>query len=154
MVLQQYKCPCCDGAIEFDSTLQKMKCPYCDTEFNVADLQTYDEILKNQPEADHMEWDSAAGTEWREGETAGMRVYTCNTCGGEIVGDQTTAATECPFCGNPVVMTGQFMGDLKPDLVIPFRLDKKAAMEALKKHYGGKKLLPKVFKDENRIQEV
>ena len=30
-VLQEYKCPCCGGAIAFDSTLQKMKCPYCDT---------------------------------------------------------------------------------------------------------------------------
>ena len=28
-VLQEFKCPCCDGAIEFDSALQKMKCPYC-----------------------------------------------------------------------------------------------------------------------------
>ena len=38
--------------------------------------------------------------------------------------------------------------------VIPFVLDKKAAIEALKKHYCGKKLLPKVFKDENHIDEV
>ena len=83
-----------------------------------------------------------------------MRIYTCNTCGGEIVADEHTGASECPFCGNPVVMTGQFAGALKPDLVIPFKLDKKAAMEALKKHYSGKKLLPKVFKDENRIKEV
>ena len=30
--LQEYKCPCCGGAIAFDSTLQKMKCPFCDTE--------------------------------------------------------------------------------------------------------------------------
>ena len=81
-------------------------------------------------------------------------MYTCNTCGGEIVGDETIGATECPFCGNPVVVTGQFAGVLKPDLVIPFKLDKKAAMEALKKHYGGKRLLPKTFKDENRVKEV
>jgi hypothetical protein len=51
-------------------------------------------------------------------------------------------------------MKSQFEGVLKPDLVIPFKLDKKAAVEALKKHYSGKVLLPKVFKDENRIQEV
>ena len=130
-----------------------MKCPYCDTEFEIADLQTYNEVLSNQPE-DNMQWDAAAGQEWQPGETEGMRIYTCNTCGGEIVGDETIGATECPFCGNPVVMTGQFAGALKPDLVIPFKLDKKAAMEALKKHYSGKKLLPKVFRDENRIKEV
>ena len=49
---------------------------------------------------------------------------------------------------------GQFAGDRKPDYVIPFKRDKKAAIEALKKHYGGKRLLPKVFKDENHIDEV
>ena len=152
-VLQQFKCPCCDGAIAFDSQSQNMKCPYCDTEFEIADLQTYNEVLSSQPE-DNMQWDAAAGQEWQPGETEGMRIYTCNTCGGEIIGDETVGATECPFCGNPVVMTGQFAGALKPDLVIPFKLDKKAAMEALKKHYSGKKLLPKVFKDENRIKEV
>ena len=152
-VLQEYKCPCCDGAIEFDSGLQKMKCPYCDTEFEVADLQAFDEALKEKPE-DNMQWESRAGQQWQDGETDNMRVYTCNTCGGEIVADMTTGATECPFCGNPVIMTGQFAGDLRPDLVIPFKLDKKAAMEALRQHYKGKVLLPKVFKDENRIKEV
>jgi len=152
-VLQEYKCPCCDGAIEFDATLQKMKCPYCSTEFEVADLRAYDEVLKSQPE-DNMQWNAAAGQAWQPGETEGMRVYTCNSCGGEIVGDENTGATECPFCGNPVVMTGTFAGDLRPDIVIPFKLDKKAAMDALKKHYSGKKLLPKVFKDQNRVKEV
>ena len=130
-----------------------MKCPYCSSEFEMADLQAYSDAVAGKPE-DNMQWDSAAGSEWQPGETEGMRVYTCNSCGGEIVGDETTGATECPFCGNPVVMTGQFSGALKPDLVIPFKLDKKAAMEALKKHYSGKKLLPKVFQDENRIKEV
>lgn len=78
----------------------------------------------------------------------------CKSCGGEIVGDETTAATACPSCGNPVVMTGQFSGALRPDYVIPFKLDKKAAKAALMKHYGGKKLLPKVFQDQNHIDEV
>ncbi len=151
--LLEFKCPNCDGAIEFDSGLQKMKCPYCDSEFELDTLRQYDEALKSEP-TDNMNWDSLAGNEWTEGETEGLRVYSCNSCGGEIVGDETTGASECPFCGNPVIMTGQFSGSLKPDLVIPFKLDKKAAIEALKKHYKGKVLLPKVFQKENRIQEV
>lgn len=151
--LQQYKCPCCDGAIEFDSTVQKMKCPYCDTEFEMETLRAYDQELNNQPE-EKMQWDVAAGSQWEEGETDDLRAYVCQSCGGEIVADQTTGATECPFCGNPVVMMGQFAGILKPDYVIPFKLTKKDAVAALKKHYQGKRLLPKVFKDENHIQEV
>lgn len=152
-VLQEFKCPNCDGAIEFDSQLQKMKCPYCDTEFEMEALQAYQDDLNATPQ-ENMTWDTAAGGEWQEGEAEGLRVYTCSTCGGEIVADETTGATECPFCGNPVIMTGQFAGSLRPDLVIPFKVDKKAAIAALQNHYKGKRLLPKVFKDQNHIKEV
>ena len=151
--LHEFKCPCCDGAIEFDSKSQKMKCPYCGTEFNVEDIKAYEAERNSQPQ-ENMEWERPAGDEWQPGETDGLRVYTCNTCGGEVVADETTGATECPFCGNPVIMTGHFTGALKPDLVIPFKVDKKAAIAALEGHYKGKHLLPKVFKDQNHIKEV
>ena len=151
--LKEFKCPCCDGAIEFDSASQKMKCPYCGSEFEMETLSAYD-AEQNAEIADNMTWDTSAGTEWKEGETDGLRVYTCNTCGGEIVADETTGASECPFCGNPVIMTGQFAGSLRPDLVIPFKIDKKTAIAALQNHYKGKTLLPKVFKDQNHIKEV
>jgi DNA-directed RNA polymerase subunit RPC12/RpoP len=101
-----------------------------------------------------MTWDTAAGSQWSDGEADALRVYCCNSCGGEIVADETTAATHCPFCDNPVVMKGQFAGALKPDIVIPFKHDKNAAIAALKNHYKGKRLLPKVFKDQNHIEEV
>jgi len=152
-VIQEFKCPCCDGAIEFDSTLQKMKCPYCGTEFDTETIEAYNNELNNKG-SDNMSWDTSAGSEWEQNETDTLRSYICNSCGGEIVGDATTAATECPFCGNPVVMSGQFAGALKPDYVIPFKFDKKAAKEALKNHYKGKVLLPDVFKTQNHIDEI
>ncbi len=145
--LLDYKCPCCNGAINFDSSLQKMKCPYCDTEFDVEALKEQDDVL----EEDEMHWDSE-GQQWEEAD--GMRSYVCNSCGGEILTEDTTAATACPYCGNPVVMSGNLAGDLRPDLVIPFKLDKEAAKKALQKHLTGKILLPKVFKQENHIDEV
>ena len=153
MAEMQYKCPCCGGQIEFDSATQNMKCPFCDTEYEVETLKSYDDVLNNE-QADKMDWDTGAGGEWSAGETEGMRVYVCKSCGGEIVADETTAASACPFCDNPVVMMGQFTGALKPDYVIPFKLDKEAAKKALRKHYEGKRLLPKVFKDENHIDEI
>lgn len=151
--IQEYKCPCCGGAIVFDSNIQKMKCPYCDTEFEMETLKGYDNELKND-KADDMQWESNAGTEWQEGEADGLRTYICKSCGGEIVGDESMAATECPFCGNPVVLSGQFSGALKPDIVIPFKLDKNAAKAGLTKHLSKKRLLPKIFKDQNHIDEV
>lgn len=152
-VMQEYKCPNCSGAIAFDSTTQKMKCPYCDSEFDIETLAKYDEMLKQATE-DNMEWDTNVGTQWQQGETDGLRVYVCKSCGGEIVGDETMASTTCPYCDNPVVMMGQFAGDLRPDLVIPFKKSKKDAIAILNKYYEGKVLLPKVFKDENHIKEI
>ncbi len=151
--LNEYKCPCCGGAIAFDVDTQNLKCPYCDTEFEPETLRSYDEDLNNASE-DDFKWDTSAGAEWSEGEADGIRIYVCNSCGGEIIGDETLAATKCPYCDNPVVMKGQFAGALKPDYVIPFKLDKKAAKEGLMKHLKGKRLLPKVFKDENHIDEI
>lgn len=72
--IQEYKCPCCGGAIAFDSASQKMKCPYCDTEFEVETLREYDATLKNT-QNDDMNWEEASGGEWQPGETDGLRVY-------------------------------------------------------------------------------
>ena len=116
-------------------------------------LARYDSEWKND-QADDMRWEETAGEEWQEGEAGGLCSYVCRSCGGEIACDENTAASSCPFCGNPVVMTGRLSGALKPDYVIPFQLDKKAARQALKNFYAGKRLLPKDFKDRNHINEV
>ncbi len=150
-----YKCPCCGAKIEFDSTSQQMKCPYCDSEFDVASLQSYDDVLNQQPaQGESAEWDTSAGADWEPGETEGMRVYKCQSCGGEVIADGSTAASQCPYCDAPVIMMGQLAGDLKPDFVIPFHLDKEAAKQSLMKHMEGKPLLPKVFKSQNHIDEI
>lgn len=151
--LLEYKCPCCGGAIEFNSTLQKMKCPYCDTEFDMETVKEFNEAAANQ-QSDELNWESASDNSWKEDEASGMSVYICQSCGGEIVADESTGASSCPFCGNPVVMSGKFSGTLRPDFIIPFKLDKKAAKEGLTKHLHGKILLPKVFKKENHIDEI
>ncbi len=153
MPLQEFKCPACGGAISFDAGAQTLKCPYCMTEYEIGALQAYNEQLAGETE-ENLDWEKEAGTDWQPGETEGMRVYTCNSCGGEIVGDANTAATSCPFCGNPVVMTGQFAGDLRPEWVIPFKKSKEEAKAAYRSHLQGKRLLPKVFRDQNHIDEI
>ena len=122
--ITEQKCPHCGGAVEFNVGAQKLKCPYCDAEFDIAAMQQAEDFAANTVE--QINWNSQ-GSQWGAGETDGMSVYACKSCGGEIVADATTGATTCPYCDNPVVMTGQFAGALKPDLVIPFKLDKKAA---------------------------
>ena len=91
MDLIEYKCPNCGGAIRFDTAAQKMKCPYCDTEFDMDTLKDYDNIL-NGDEKETINWSAPKGS-WEEGERDGLSVYSCNSCGVEIVGDDTLGAT-------------------------------------------------------------
>ena len=134
--LLEYECPACGGGLEFDPLLQKVKCPYCESEFDVADLKGKDVPSAEQPQQEQ------------------MNTYICKSCGGEILCDDSTAATHCPYCDSPVVMKERLAGTLRPDLVIPFKLDKEAAKAALQKHISGKVLLPKCFKSENRIDRI
>lgn len=146
-------CPACNAEVYFQPGDKEAACPSCGAEFEVEALLALS-ARQAEKKQDSMIWDTQAGSAWDEGETDGLRLYSCKTCGGEIVADETTGATHCPYCGNPVVLTGHFAGALKPDLVIPFQVDKKAAIAALNNHYKGKLLLPKVFKDQNHIEEV
>lgn len=150
--LTEYKCPNCGGAVEFNSAGQNLKCPYCDTEFDIHALDEYNKDRMNDM-GDDLKW-NASGIEWTEDEQQGMKVYTCQSCGGQVVADENTSASFCPYCDSPVIMTGQFEGGLKPDLIIPFAIDKRFAEDALRRHLKGKFLLPKSFSSENRIEEI
>lgn len=98
--IKEYKCPCCGGAVEFDSKIQKIKCPYCDTEFDTEAFTAHEEEVQNA-KPDEMDWETTAGGAWEQGEESTLRSYVCNSCGGEIVCDENTAATSCPYCGQP-----------------------------------------------------
>ena len=151
--LLEYKCPSCGGALSFDSDVQKLKCPYCNTTLTVEALREMDESLQQEQPKD-ITWQQQPQSQWDAAEEENLRSFVCQSCGGEILTDATTAATHCPYCDNPVVVTQRLAGSLKPDLVVPFKLDKEAAMAALEKHLKGKRLLPKTFKTQNHIEKL
>ncbi len=171
--LTNYKCLACTGPIFFNSQSGKLQCEYCGSAYTVEEMDAaYAEKQENATQAfekeqqkkqDQLEtamanggenWDtSALQDDWGE-EGSKMVSYSCPSCSAEVICDETTAATSCLYCGNPTVVPGQFSGAFKPHYVIPFEIDKETAKQSLKKHYQGKFLLPKCFKDENHIEEI
>ena len=137
----QYKCPACGGALNFDSSQQKMKCPYCDTELEVEALRELDEALQKETPSE-LQWESQPEGQWSTEETENLCTFVCQSCGGEILGDRNTAATRCPYCDNPVVVAERFSGTLRPDLVVPFRLNKEQAKAEYARFLQKKPLLP------------
>ena len=152
--LLDYKCPACGGRLEFDASSGKLKCPFCDSVYELSAFEKREEAaLGGSSEAD-ISWDTSGIERFGKEESSLLSVYVCQSCGGEIITDKTTGATACPFCDSPVVVPKAFEGDLRPDAVIPFRLDKQAAKQAFSKHLQGKKLLPRVFKTQNHLDEI
>ena len=91
---------------------------------------------------------------WNNIAEENLRSFNCSSCGAQLMTDQYTAVTSCPYCGNNAVVPGQLSDVLKPDYVIPFKLDKAAAVAALKTYYGGKRFLPNGFTEGNHLEEV
>ena len=155
--ITNFNCPACTGPLNFAGASGKLECEYCGESYEVAaieELYAQKEAAAAQAhsEADHAQ--EAALRGWSQEEAQSMRAYSCPSCSAELVCDETTAATSCPYCGNPTIVPGQFADMARPDYVIPFRLDKKAAQEALKAFYKDKRFLPKSFSKENHIEEV
>ena len=69
-----FKCPCCNAPINFDSTEQMMKCPYCDSQFDVAALKGKDDVLNSQP-ADEFNWQTNAEEDWGNDEQNDLSVF-------------------------------------------------------------------------------
>lgn len=155
-----YQCPACTGPLHYSAKSGKLECDYCGSSFDVADI----EALYAHKEAEAAQaaaqsgnvgdWDtSGLSSDWGA-DADGLRVYGCPSCGAELICDETTAATSCPYCGNPTVVPGQFSGALKPEFVLPFRMTKDDAVRALRAHYRGKPFLPRSFTAGNHIEEI
>ena len=80
----EYKCPCCGGAIEFNSRLQKMKCPYCDTEFELDTLKQFEEEDKKEAKDPQWDADNVAQSNEQIGDDGTFKTYVCDSCGGEL----------------------------------------------------------------------
>ncbi|MBQ8898909.1 MAG: hypothetical protein IJY86_10660 [Clostridia bacterium] len=148
---REYKCPACGAGLVYGAQSGDMLCEYCDSHFTLEQLE---EIASAENEAsgqDEMSWESTEASGGEEGEYSAI---ICPSCGAEIVADETTAATECVYCGNPTVIRKKLTGVFKPDWVIPFKITKKQAVDALGKLYKGKSLLPDAFTKDNRIEKV
>ncbi|WP_294492158.1 hypothetical protein [uncultured Ruminococcus sp.] len=143
----QLVCPNCAGTMQFDPTIGKMKCIFCDSVFSQEEAEQF---FAQQNEEEEIK---ESGADWGE-DADGMRAYSCSTCGAEILCDQNTAATRCPYCDNTTVIEAQLSGAVKPDVVIPFAFTKEQAMEKYKGYYEKRKLIPKDFLSGSRVEEI
>jgi DNA-directed RNA polymerase subunit RPC12/RpoP len=132
-----FKRPSCGAYLEFDPGKNAFACGYCGSEFSEAQLREFSASQQQEAEKENREKESRGGR---------LKEYHCANCGAQIVTGETTAATRCYFCHNPVVISDRVTAGYTPDGVIPFVLTEDEAKEfislwdkagAIQKLFGG-----------------
>ncbi len=129
-----YKCPNCDAALTFDAEKQRFVCEFCISDFSEEDLSE----SEAQEKAERFEAENA--------EFCGeLNEYNCPSCGAEIVTDKSTVVHYCYYCHNPVVLSDRVSGVMKPSKIIPFKFDKKEAVNIFLRYAKKKLFLPRDY---------
>ena len=133
-----YKCPSCGSPLVFNPELQKFSCEACGSAFTKEEVEKKTLVKENENE----EFD------------AHMKEYKCPSCGAEIVCDENTSTEFCAYCGNPVILKGRVNGQIKPNLIIPFRIDKENAKKTILKHLKRYGFIPNSFYEEANLEKI
>lgn len=146
--LVSFKCPSCGSPLKYSAEKRRFSCEYCGGDFDFETVQNAD--VNADTEFDWGDYKENVPNETLEGTVS----YVCKSCGAEIVTDATTAASLCPYCGSTIVMEENVSGMIKPNGIIPFRVDKKQLKDIVANYCRGHRLLPKNFITEQRIEKI
>lgn len=137
-MVHTYECPSCGAGMTFDAKTQMLHCSHCDREQSVADyMQAHPLEADPAPDAD----DS-------------LQVFTCPSCGAQLITDAYTAATTCAYCKSPVVLESRLDGKETPDAVLPFGISREDAKEKLRAWAKSRPLAPLSFSKEGTLEQM
>lgn len=160
MATMNYKCPNCGGPLQFNPDKQMFSCEYCASDFDVEKIQQlFAESEKaetaDESEVEHSQAEQAqAQAKGEDFDEENLVSYSCPSCGAEVITAESTAATTCYYCQNPVVLGSRLSGEFKPDSVIPFALTREKAQEAFLKMCGRRMFLPRGFASKTQFDNL
>ena len=134
--------------MKYSADKRRFFCDYCSGEFDFDTVKNAD--VNADAEFDWGDYKENVSNETLDGTAS----YLCQSRGAEVVTDKVTAATHCPYCGNTIVMSENISGLVKPNGIIPFRIDKNKMKQIVKDYCRGHKLLPKNFLSDHKIEQI
>lgn len=119
-----YKCPNCNGALEYDPQSGKMECHFCG---NSYEPEQNNFLLENR-------------------ESMECSIYECTSCGAQLVVNDVESSSFCAYCGQPTVVFSRVSKELKPDYIIPFSVTKDQAFQIVRQRFHKGAMIPKEIK--------
>ncbi len=85
--LTNYQCPACTGPLHFDGASGKLVCDFCGSSYDTAEIEAlYAEEAAAETAAQNKQAPPPDSV-WSENEAAGLRSYSCPSCGAELICD-------------------------------------------------------------------
>ncbi|MBP3857395.1 MAG: hypothetical protein IK990_17470 [Ruminiclostridium sp.] len=152
-----YKCPACGASIPYSAQSGDFCCEYCGSHFTQEQLDAPMEGSTEQklPGQDS-DGESPEMRDQRRRFGDENRLYMCPSCGASVITDsELDASAECYYCHSPVVLSGRLSGEYRPDLIIPFSLDRDYAIMQFSKWIAKRKFfLAKGFGSEESMRRI
>jgi DNA-directed RNA polymerase subunit RPC12/RpoP len=129
----------------FDAQAGALACPYCGARKAV---ETQGEVVEH---------DLLAGLAETAERGLGLatRTLRCGECGAEVMLEPTATATRCTFCGSPsVVIADAAEEPIRPESLVPFRVDREAAVAAYRGWLSRLWFRPSDLKRQAALQEI
>ena len=134
-------CRNCGNPLVYDPITKRVICDACGSAFAAESIEAYskqfEENRQAQPAQDVV-------SEFLE-----CHVYSCSSCGGEIIINGSEASTTCIYCGSPSVIFSRISKEKRPDYILPFQVSKDDALKILNQRFSNGLFIPKAFKQLN-----
>lgn len=128
-----FKCPKCSGSLIFDIDSQKLKCLHCDSSFSIEDYSS-----ENKAKEDIVD---------------DMKVFTCLSCGAQLIAPDTSMVAFCSYCGSESILESRLEEYQKPYKLIPFKINKTQCKSIYKAIVDKHFYAPKQFKDPQFLEK-
>jgi hypothetical protein len=131
--IKTFPCKGCGAKLSFAPGTRSLKCEFCgeknefaenDARIEELDLETYLKALEGKQETFEEEH------------------VRCEKCGAEQNLGANLFASQCAFCGAPVVSKGYANRRVKPKSLVPFKIDKRKAQDEFRRWVKGLWLAP------------
>lgn len=137
------QCRNCAGQLVFDPGKQMLVCSHCGSMFKPEEFNdSGNEALRDKKAESMSDIYGSDSAEFMD-----CYVYTCASCGGEIMINGSEASTKCIYCGNSAVVFSRISRHKRPKYIIPFKLTPDEAVQAVRERFKKGLFIPKEIKE-------
>ena len=135
------KCPACGANMVFRSETGKLYCEHCGTEKEIVSKNS-EELYFERLLSEDKTWSQES------------HIFRCENCGAMEVLDKNEIAKACPFCGTTNIVATQELPGIRPNAVVPFKLEKKEAGKRVKEWIRKRIFAPQKFRKSAKPEEI